>query len=219
MKQYWVILFWLFYNCNTTPSNTPVTNSATTIVNDSIEEQEKTVSVPQMINNLHTWNDLKKAALDNKLSSFRVQNFIHENLISIDTTVFGTKIRNVYALESTHIVSVKNNIGKFYPCVVLGTQYDSDKKSSFLAVFMIDSTFSSRGDVTFIAADGTAFNENWEYTGVIKDAVLQIDYEGKFECDELSEVSELRTKKQYEFTSKGEINLIRIDTLVATYCN
>ncbi|MCI4670517.1 MAG: hypothetical protein MRZ79_20440 [Bacteroidia bacterium] len=165
------------------------------------------------------WLTLKATANYNDISSFNLRSIDKNSLVRIDSTIFGQIIYETHSLTSAYIVSVRESIGVYIPCVILVEQYESDQLMDFLALFLIDSTFSKIGDYTFISTNGSDYEEDWNYYATIKDSLLIIHSNSSFEClGEDEEIKSLKTKEFYHLTERGQIEEVKSDTTEIVYC-
>ncbi len=169
---------------------------------------------------IKTWNSLKSIAQYNSLSTFKIRDIDRNVITLLDSTKFGKKINKIYSLKSSYIIAVRENIGKYYPCIVLGEQYECDDIVKFLAVFMVDSTFNETGDFEFISGFGSDSEGEWDYFGTFKDSLLQIDRKSSFECyeNDTESISKLQVQEKFELNSNGQIEEIKTDTIETKYC-
>jgi hypothetical protein len=172
---------------------------------------------------IETWSDLKKHAHDNSINEFYLRDYNISNLICLDSTKFGDAIKEVYSLKSSYLISVKENIGKYYPCVIYGQQYDCDEISNFLALLLIDSTFTGQGQIEFISGFGDDMEEQWDYHGLVKDSLLIIKRTDDFECvdlegNKINGISYLEIESKLILEDEGEIKQVAIDTIAKRYC-
>jgi hypothetical protein len=168
---------------------------------------------------INTWNSLKLIAKYNSLSTFKLINIDRNVIPLIDSTKFGKIINKAYSLKSSYIVAVKENIGKYYPCIVLVEKYECDDIVKSLALFMIDSTFNEIGDFEFISGYGSGPEGEWGYFGTFNDSVLKIFRKSSFECyDDAESISMLKVQSQFVINEYGQIVEIKTDTIEMKYC-
>jgi hypothetical protein len=171
---------------------------------------------------LKTWKKLKAVAKYNNKSGFKISDFDRSELIRLDSTIFGKKIHETYWLKSSYIIAVKPNIGAFYPCVIYGQQWDCDELSNFLAVCMLDSLLTQKGDFKFIAANWSDFDGDGYYSSVISDSVIKTTTSYSFENldEEFARVDGLKSYETVEkilMTGDGKITSIKKDSMNMKY--
>lgn len=168
---------------------------------------------------IKTWADLKLYAKQTDNITYRHQNIDKSILAQLDTTIFGKYIQKTYALKSSYLLSVRPPFGNYYPCVIFVEQYDCDQLTSFIAVFMIDSTFNNTGDFEFISGSWEDTESSGDFYGTFDDSLLQIDKSVVFECEEAdNNLSNLETEQLFKLTTEGKIEEIRIDTSNIEFC-
>ncbi len=169
---------------------------------------------------IETWSSLKSIAKYNSLTTFGLKNIDKNVLTLLDSTKFGKRISKTSSLKSSYIVAVRKNIGKYYPCIILGEQYECDGIVKFLAVFMVDSTFEEAGDFELISGNGFDSEGEWDYAGTFKDSLLQIDRKNSYECYENNTegISKLQVLEQFVLHPNGQIEEIKTDTIEIIFC-
>ncbi|MEH0154767.1 hypothetical protein V6R21_11550 [Limibacter armeniacum] len=215
----------LFISCMNSSNNKDEQKIVKSVA-EPVKSTNEKVEVNSLENeeiSLESWADLIKNAPENSKSEFYLKDFKIGNLICLDSTKFGEEIRRIYLLESSYLLSVKPNIGKFYPCIIYGQQYDCDQITNFLALTMIDSTFKSLGQIEFISGFGNDWEGSWDYRGIIRDSTLLIKRIDDVEClDEegnpIEGYSHLEIDEKYKLNIDGSIQNISNDTINKKYC-
>lgn len=171
---------------------------------------------------LKTWNKLKEVARYNDKTSFKLSEFDRSKLIRLDSTIFGKKIHETYALKSSYIIAVKPNIGVFYPCVIYGQQYDCGEITNFIAICTLDSLLEKRGAFEFIAGGWSDYEGDCYYSGEFSDSIVNISSSYSFE-NLNEEFARPDSLKSFEIAKKmlvrknGDIVTVKKDTLNLKY--
>ncbi len=165
-----------------------------------------------------SWEELRLLARSNS-NTFDLRGFDKNSLFRIDSTKLGRQINKENGFKSSYIISIKNNRGKFFPCIIYGEQYESDDLYSFLALGMIDSTFSDSGDLEFISSFGSDFGINYESYSTLNDSLLHILSFNTYDCEEFPEgISQLNLSEKFILTNEGKIKLHQRDTTNLINC-
>jgi len=171
---------------------------------------------------LKTWKKLKSIAKYNDKTSFTLSEFDRSKLVRLDSTVFGKKIHETYALKSSYILAVKPNIGEFYPCVVYGQQFDCGQVTNFIAICMLDSLLQKRGTFDMIAGEWSDFEGDCQYSSELSDSIINKNSSYSFDvsAEELRRDDNIKSfdiKEKLVINRKGEILTIEKDTLNVKY--
>lgn len=171
---------------------------------------------------VNTWDKLIDIAKYNNKSIFKLSSYSRNNLVRIDSTVFGKKIQETYHLKSSYIIAVKPKFGDFYPCVVYGQQYDCDDITNYIALFMIDSLLEKKGDFEIISGSWSDWEGSCNYFSELSDSIMTTSSSYSFECGEEmgreDGLNSFNTKEQFLINKNGEIISIQKDTLNKKYC-
>jgi hypothetical protein len=165
-----------------------------------------------------SWKQLRLLTRSNS-KNFDLRSFDRNSLFRIDSTNLGKYINKEHGFKSSYIISIKSNRGKFFPCIIYGEQYESDDLYSFLALGMIDSTFSDSGDLEFISSFGSDFGVNYESYSILADSILNILSFNTYDCEEFPEaISQLNLSEKFILTNAGKIKLLQRDTTNLINC-
>ena len=216
-----------FYNCYTKKLEEILST-----INSVLPEEEKTRIIGSLVkdnllddNVTKNWKDIKEVAPFSEYDTFRLDNFDRNNLYRLDSTRLGKSIKEAYFLESSYLLAVRKNEGKYYPCIIYGRQYDSDELTYFLALLMIDSTFNSTGSFDFISGEGISNDGEWNYFTVFTDSTFLINHKSIFPCEDMEgyplgsdEVKYFEGIDEYKFQNNGSWELMKKDTITINFC-